>query len=374
MQKNNKADESLEPRLFGIAQSNRAHADMWGKDCFNSAFPAALACYMRANGVPLVYVRAGVENDSLVVQNAEVAVGHVFGVADNVSNEDLFFSFETKFQPYLEHVHDPSELEGVDLVVKHDDDWLRALQIKLTVVPDDSTSRDDQEEWAPEIVLRPADSCSCALGIHRSVADRAAEVAEIFGNVCADIQHWDNRAEISGKKESLLECVENFLSSFWELQQPYLLQTIWMTKGKNPVLADNAFDIFAWSDFALISAYLKQAQEETGSAINRASRAVVRFARTQYELANSAQRKIHIRPIYRQMDFRKQTDKEIAISGKMSRRYMTSPRRTNPALPPRILKDIILNGGHNMLSPERRFDQTVYFTAARYFGEDSAGG
>ena len=101
--------------------------------------------------------------------------------------------------------------------------------------------------------------------------------------------------------------------------------------------------------------------------INRATRAVVRFARAQYELAASAQGKIHFHPIYREMDFGRQTDKEVAMSGKMMRKYMTSPRRASPILPPEVLKEIILNGGHKMLSPERRFDQTVYFTAEKYF-------
>ena len=356
-----------EPRLFGIAKSNRAHSQMWGKNCFNSAFPTALACYMRTHGLNPVYICADNSGANLTVDNKEISVNQVFNISKDVCNEELFFSFETKFLPYFCHLQEPSELDGADLVIQHDGEWLRALQIKLTVVPDDGTSKENQKEWAPELVLRPADTCSCALGIYAGVSNRASEVEKIFRTPCAEIQHWNNDTEISQKKSQLLNCVEKFLYTFCDLQQPYLLHSIWMTEGKNPVLASNAFDIFVWSDYALMTAYLRQANAEAGGAISRATRAVVRFARTQYELASSAHGKIRVRPIYREMDFGRQTDKEMAMSGKMTRKYMTSLRRVSPILPPDILKHIILNGGHEKLSPERRFDQTVYFTAQKYF-------
>ena len=356
-----------EPRLFGIAQSNRAPGDMWGKNCFNSAFPTALACHMWARGISPVYVRATVGGDGLAVENTEIGVGEIFNAPAKARGEDLRFEFETKFENYIQYVENPSEVDGADLVVKRGDEWLRPLQIKLTVVPDDGTSRKSREHWGPELVLRPADTCACALGIYHRVAERVEEVREIFRDPCANIQHWDNHTEISVRRDALFACVEKFLSAFHERQQPYLLQQIWMTEGKNPMLAANAFDIFAWSDYALMTAYLLQAKTERAGEINRATRAVIRFARMQYELATTG--KIHLRRINREMDFGKQTDKELAMSGRMSGNYMTSPRRVSPILPPEALSEIILNGGHKMLSPERRFDQTVYFTAEKYFSK-----
>ena len=352
-----------EPRLFGIVQSNRRPDEMWGKNCFNSAFPAALACRMWAEGIRPVYVRATADKNGLAVENSEIGVGQIFNTPAKVRSEDLHFAFETKFEPYVGYVQNPSELDGADLVIKHGEEWLRPLQIKLTVVPDDGTSKEPRDNWGPELVLRPADTCACALGIFHGIADHKKKVEAIFRNPCAEIQHWDNRTEIQVKRSELFACVERFLAEFHGGQQPYLLQPIWMTEGKSPILADNAFDIFVWSDFALIAAYLAQAKGE--GEINRATRAVVRFARTQYELATRG--KIHLRRIFREMDFGRQTDKEVAMSGKMTRKYMTSPRRTSPILPPEVLREIILNGGHKKLSPERRFDQTVYFTAEKYF-------
>ena len=354
-----------EPRLFGIAQSNRLPKEMWGKNCFNSAFPTALACYMWAKKIRPIYVRAMVDGDALMVENTEIGVDRIFNAPAKTRNEDLRFEFETKFDPYIPYVQNPAEMDGADLVVRHGEKWLRPMQIKLTVVPDDGTSKKNRPDWGPEIVLRPADTCACALGIFHRIAKKAGEVEKIFRNPCAAIQNWDNHTEIQSRRSELLACVEQFLIKFHGGQQPYLLQQIWMTEGKKPILAKTAFDIFAWSDFALIAAYLKQAKGEKGQRINRATRAVIRFARMQHELATVG--KIHLRRINREMDFGKQTDKELAMSGKMSQNYMTSPRRSSPILPPETLPEIILNGGQKQLSPERRFDQTVYFTAKKYF-------
>ena len=184
-----------EPRLFGIAQSNRLPKDMWGKNCFNNAFPTALACHMWAKKIHPVYVRAMADGDALKVENTEIGVDRIFNAPANARSEDLRFEFETKFAPYFPHVQDPAEVDGADLVVRHADEWLRPLQIKLTVVPDDGTSKESCENWGPEVVLRPSDSRVCALGIFHRIADRAGEVEEIFRSVCAGIQHWDNSTE-----------------------------------------------------------------------------------------------------------------------------------------------------------------------------------
>ena len=42
--------------LFGIEHSNRSADDHWGKNCFNSSFPAATANYMMENNIPAIYI------------------------------------------------------------------------------------------------------------------------------------------------------------------------------------------------------------------------------------------------------------------------------------------------------------------------------
>ncbi len=50
--------DNYQPRLFGINQSNRdfSKKSSWGKNQFNSSFPAALACYMSCKNLQAVYL------------------------------------------------------------------------------------------------------------------------------------------------------------------------------------------------------------------------------------------------------------------------------------------------------------------------------
>ena len=47
------------PGLFGITHSNRDFSlkDTWGKNQFNSSFPAALACYLYSKELKAVYYK-----------------------------------------------------------------------------------------------------------------------------------------------------------------------------------------------------------------------------------------------------------------------------------------------------------------------------
>ena len=104
------------PSLFGISRSNRNFADpyYWGKNQFNSAFPVALACYMRSKQLPAVYVKF---KNTRSTEVGELEISAVFG--STLPNEDLYFSFETRFDRFRDFVHD--ELPAIDLVVGHGD-------------------------------------------------------------------------------------------------------------------------------------------------------------------------------------------------------------------------------------------------------------
>jgi len=52
----NKSDKAPSG-LYGIIHSNRSADKHWGKNCFNSSFPAAVACYMLDKNIPAIYNR-----------------------------------------------------------------------------------------------------------------------------------------------------------------------------------------------------------------------------------------------------------------------------------------------------------------------------
>lgn len=140
------------------------------------------------------------------------------------------------------------------------------------------------------------------------------------------------------------------------------MQTIWKTQGKSPILADQAFDIVVWSDYAFSRLFIDGATEPA-STMSRPMRATARLARCLWELSKSG--KIRIDDIYRQMAFGNQTDKEFAISGTKWRQYVTTDRVVQPILPKTAVDEIIEHGYIERLSPERRFDQTLYFTVRK---------
>ena len=346
--------------LYGIEHSNRSADDHWGKNCFNSSFPAAMASYMMEHDIPAVYIKLEDINGELKTVSTEIPIRDVFRCGSNAATE-LSFNFETVFVPYQQYSFDA--IDGIDLVVKDlNGNFLSPLEVKLTVLPTDSTSRQAEDKWGCELVIRSATTSYCALGMYDAVKDDAREVREIFEDACSSIQMWDNDYEMTHKIPRISQCIDAFERSYLNRQKPLLMQTIWKTQGKSPLLADQAFDIVIWSDYAFSRLFV-DASHEVASTMSRPMRASARLARCLWELSKSG--KIRVVDIYRQMAFGNQTDKEFAISGSKWRQYVASERITSPMLHKDVINEIIQPGYIEKLSPERRFDQTLYFTARK---------
>ncbi len=67
-------------------------------------------------------------------------------------------------------------------------------------------------------------------------------------------------------------------------------------------------------------------------------------------------------PVLADQAFDNQTDKEFAVGGSLWRKYVTTDRIINLALNKSVIDEIIEPGYIERLRPERRFDQTLYFT------------
>lgn len=347
----------MDSGLFGIQHSNRTVNEHWGKNCFNSSFPASVACYMLANNIPAIYIYLDQDNNGLYVRSGEIPISKVFNCGIN-DTSSLSFNFECIFDPYQQYSFDP--IDNIDLVLKNlDGTWLSPLEVKLTVLPTDQTSRLPENKWGCELVVRTATTSYCALGMFDSVKDSAENIREIFENVCSAIQMWDNNFEMCHKMPFLCQCINVFQNKHYMKQKPLVMQTIWKTQGKSPLLDKQAFDIVVWSDYAFSRLFIDRSSENM-QEMSRYMRATARLARCLWELSKSG--KIRLADIYRQMAFDNQTDKEFAIGASLWRRYVTSERVITPILPKTVVNDIIKPGYIQRLSPERRFDQTLYFT------------
>lgn len=358
--------DSKESRLCGITHSNRENSKHWVKNQFNSSFPVALACYMRDKKIDAVYLTL---NEKLEVSASEISFDEVFNTS--LANENLAFNFESKFDDYQRFAHE--DIRGIDLVIADTEgNQIRPLEIKLTVIPDNTTCELQERGWGAEIVIRPATTTYCALGIAHSCEEELPYIREVVEPICRDIQNWGNSHEIKAKTPEILDSIDAIQLKLLEFQKPFLMQPIWKTRGKTSFLAERAFDIFIWSDFALSRLFLDCAKTQLNSeavrksrkkiSVSRHMRSAARLFRFLHDVSSSGKAKIG--SIYTEMAFGHQTDKEFAVNGKTTRNYMNSPRIHEPAIKSSDLKNIILNGGEKKLSPERRFDQTIYFTAS----------
>lgn len=347
------------PSLFGITRSNRNFADpyYWGKNQFNSSFPVALACYMQSKGIPLAYVQYLDAHQTTV---GELQVDDLWG--STLPTEELYFSFESRFDPFRELVHD--DLPPIDLVVCNGDKNhpIRPLEVKLTTLPDNTTEALDESLYGAEIVIRSATTRYMALSMAMAVGTALPRVRAIFEPVFAKVRNWDSIAEMHTLAPQALAALEVFLMEFKHLQQPLLMQPLWKTIGKSPILANQCLDIFVWSDFALAHLFLDSARnglEKTG--ISRPLRAALRLSRFLFERSSGA--KVYQQPIYDGMTYDNQNDKEFAISGNRTRPLMACDRLRTPLIAKDEIRHIILGGGHKHLSPERRFDAILYFSS-----------
>lgn len=215
--------------LYGLTNSNRDFSSpyAWGKNQFNSSFPAALACYMRDQKIPSVFIQHDQQSNTRL---SDISFDDFWRTT--LPNEKLFFSFEYRFTPYAEMTVD--DIQPIDL-----DDIIEALDV--------------------------------------------------------------------------------FLNIYSKHERPFLMQPIWKTKGKSPILADNCLDIFVWSDFALCRLLLESGNSHD-EKISRPQRAALRLARFLYELSTKG--KVYQKPIYDGMTFDTLNDKEFAVSGKKTNLHM----------------------------------------------------
>jgi hypothetical protein len=343
------------PSLYGLNQTNRQGKNLWGKNQFNSTFPTSLACYMRDHKMEAVYVNL---TDDLKTQCTEISIDHLFNT--KLPNDHLYFDFEAHYEPFdglIDH-----RIERVDLVIREAKvvagkrRALRPLEIKLTVIPDNTTCKNQPDAWFPEMVIRPASIMYCAMSMASNLEQ--SDLKAIFHSVGKDVRQWGNEAEARQVLPKAVQALNQLHRNFYDKQQPLILQPIWRTKGKKPLLDDHAFDIFVWSDYALLRVVLDLVIRSP-SDITRFARTVLRLTRYLYEYGRAGV--AHIDNIFSDMTYGHQSDKEFSINGTITQRYMSHPRMSMPILGKEVVRNIILYGGEEYLSPERRLDQTIYF-------------
>ena len=345
--------------LYGIENSNRSVDDHWTKNCFNSSFPTSLAAYMLDHKIDAIYMcleKNGANEVSLT--HKKISVSEAFNCG-GLTSKDLWYLFETVYDPYKKYSYD--KLDGIDLVIGTSaTNQIRPMEIKLTAYPDNTTASKDENKWGAEMVIRSATTMYCAVGIFDSISDKRHQVRDIFEANCSSIADWRSDFEVSHKFASIAADFSKFQNEYYSVQKPVLMQVLWKTKGKSPILSDDAFQVIFWSDFAFAKMMLEKC-DPSKNTMSRPMRAVAKMIRALWELCKSG--KITLNLIYREMTYDQQNDKEFSIpGGEWRKKFVKDLDLTHFSLSKDVLKEIIAKGYIQKLQPERRLDQTLYFT------------
>jgi HindVP restriction endonuclease len=351
----------VEPALFGLQNSNRdfTKKEYWGKNQFNNAFPAALACYMYSQNLEAVYL--WLDSNLLVIQKT-LPLATLLGMPP--MSTGLYFNFEAVFTPYAPLII--GSLPRADLVTQdisqQGNPCLKGLEVKLTALPDEQTFKaSDESFYGCEIVTRPDTIVYLALSIANKFSSsiEQTQLFNLIDPVCGAIKDWTDPQEVFPLLTPIIKLLNDVLLSKPNQQNPLVIQPIWKTIGKSSVLADYCFDLFVWSDAAFTRLFVDAALRER-KEITRFARTTFWLVRMLYDYAKNG--KFNQRQILDKMTFNTKNDKAFALGGRGTNKYMRGNNLTQPRLAKEAVKEIILGNGQDFLSPERRLDAAILST------------
>ena len=250
----------------------------------------------------------------------------------------------------------------VDLVTQRIDNGncLRGLEIKLTALPDNTTCDLEDIRYGCEIVVRPDTIVYLACSIINHIRQNIQKLQEIIGSDFDSIQDWTEPREVMPYLLSIVGVIDRLSLDLLPYQQPFLIQPIWKTEGKSSKLAEQCLDVFVWSDLAFTRLFVDLTKFE--ARIEKSISRQIRSAIWLFKMLDdfSKQERINHRKIIDQLSYNTKNDKAFALSGKITNQYMRSEILHRPRINKSEIREIILGGGQNLLSPERRFDAIIY--------------
>lgn len=338
------------PRLFGLDKTNRdfSKKTSWGKNQFNSSFPASLCCYLASKNIDANYL--AIKNGEFIPTTVEI--DKVFGLSSN--SPDLYFAFESQHTPFQKYVI--GTLPRTDVVIQKEStgECVSGLEVKLTALPDNTTCTLSDNLYGSEIIVRPDTivylACALILSIGNKLKSNFIDIK---------IKDWSNANEVLPKIKHIVDIIERLSLIAEQKQTPFLLQPVWKTIGKSPVLADKCLDIFVWSDAGFAN-FISKISNKNSEANN-----ITRQTRTAiwlYKMLNDfcVNGKFDHEEIIDSLSYNTKNDKAFASAGNVTNSYMSCQRLRTPIISKTEIKKIILGGGQNLLSPERRFDAIIF--------------
>lgn len=343
------------PGLFGQDHNNSSRdytkEESWGKNQFNSSFPASLVAWMSHKGIKPVYLVTDKDNNLL---HSYISGSELYNI-DPLS-PFAYYNFEAGFSKFEKFYTGAREKIDLVMIDSREGRNLIGLEIKLTAIPDNTTKKLPEDRYSCEIVVRPPTINFLVCSICDNFPDNKGRdlLRNLLGTI-PQINHWEDAADVLPHYQEILKGVMNVSSYLHDRQIPLIVQPIWKTKGAKPILADDCLDVFVWSNLAVIQMCYRQKSET--KTINRFMRTIIWIYRMLFEYTISEQ--FDYKRIVRLHSYNLANDKAFALSGNLSYPLLKGLELSCPRISKHDIKHIILGGGQNLLSPERRFDAAL---------------
>ncbi|MDE6126113.1 MAG: HindVP family restriction endonuclease [Muribaculaceae bacterium] len=346
------------PGLFAQNKNNSSRdytkAYYWGKNQFNSSFPASLVAYMSNKGIKPVYIKTDESNN---ISHGYISGAELFGI--DPMSPDAFYNFEAGYNTY--DLFYTGEREKIDLVMidRVSQKAITGLEIKLTALPDSTTQKYTEDKYSCEIVVRPPtiNFLACSICDKFREQDGRNRLKELLGDI--RINHWEEIAEVLPEYGRIKDAIARVSSSLQSQQTPLIIQPVWKTTGSKPILAPDCLDVFVWSNMAVIQ-MCDRKEDSVPKTISRAMRATIWLYLMLFEYSVYGQ--FDYKRIVRLHSYNIANDKAFALNGTASYPFLKCKELTHPRIHRSEIKNIILGGGQNLLSPERRFDAAIVYS------------
>lgn len=333
--------KQLEPGLFAQNHNNSSRdysqEYYWGKNQFNSSFPASLVAYMSYKGVKPVYLCTDKDNN---VVHSYISGTELFKI--NPLAENAFYNFEASFPAYDKFY--TGEREKIDLVMLDtataNDTPLIGLEIKLTALPDSTTKNLTEDKYSCEIVVRPPTINFIACSICNSFKTiEEKEKLRAMLNAVPRINHWEEPDEVLPHYEKILQSVLNISTYLQNKQTPLIVQPIWKTKGGKSILAEDCLDVFVWSNLAVIQ-MCNRSDSSSNKKITRPMRTIIWIYLMLLDYTG----------VYGQFDYRRivrlhsyniANDKAYALSGTQTYEFLQCAELEHPRISKFDIKTLV---------------------------------
>lgn len=357
MAKNNKKRtiqlvKGTNPGLFGQKYSSRdyRYEEAWGKNQFNSSFPASLVAYMSSKNISPVFICTNKNNE---IVHKPISPIELLGI-DPLS-EDAYYDYEAGFYPY-EQYYSASRKEKIDLVMinRSTQSPVCGLEVKLTTLPDNTTKNLPDIDYGSEIVVRSptilfvaCSICSC----YDSTRGRN-RLHEILNTIGEEIKDWGEIRQVVPFYNKIKEAILKVSADLTNKQKPLIMQPIWKTNKLLTDLDEHCLDVFVWSNLSVIQMALRE--KSANDDISRNQRTIIWLYKMLWDFTQYG--RFNYTDIVNSLSYKYKTDKAFAISGKLTNPFLRCAELEEPRISKFEIKNIILGDGQKLLRPERRFD------------------